>query len=167
MGYTHYYTQKRSFTDSEWHNIRQAADIILRPAKDVIDQRKGSDQKLWINKDSIRFNGIGPDDDHETFYLPKQKPSFDWVRREGKWVKQSLLNDKFHCCKTARKPYDKYVTALLIVIHNFANGALDIASDGFYEEWIPGKEFASKCCFKGEGSDYLAIPIKERRKERA
>ena len=50
MGYTHYYTQKRSFTDSEWHNIRQAADIILRPAKDVIDQRKGSDQKLWIKR---------------------------------------------------------------------------------------------------------------------
>ena len=160
MGYTHYYTQKRSFTDSEWHNIRQAADQILRPAKDVIDQHKASDQKLKITKDIILFNGIG-DDAHETFLLDKKL-------RPTKW-KGATFNegDCFRFTKTARKPYDKYVTALLIVIHNFANGALDIASDGFYEEWIPGKEFASKFCFQGEGSDYLAIPIKERRKERA
>ena len=162
MGYTHYYTQKRSFTDSEWHNIRQAADQILRPAKDVIDQHKASDQKLKITKDIILFNGIG-DDAHETFYLEKNLKPTKW-KSAGNTFNEG---DCFQFTKTARKPYDKYVTALLIVIHNFANGALDIASDGFYEEWIPGKEFASKCCFQGEGSDYLAIPIKERRKERA
>lgn len=40
----------------------------------------------------------------------------------------------FNFCKTARKPYDLAVTLVLLAAHEVASGALDIGSDGDWDE---------------------------------
>ena len=50
----------------------------------------------------------------------------------------------FNFCKTARKPYDGDVVALLCIAHHHAPGALSISSDGSMEEWKPGMDFAEE-----------------------
>ena len=71
MGYTHYFDQVRSFTDDEWSKITERAKDILSQEKNIIDHDPKSDQKLTIDDEVIRFNGIG-DESHETFFLPKR-----------------------------------------------------------------------------------------------
>jgi len=67
----------------------------------------------------VNFNGIN-DDAHETFYVK--------------------VNDSgFNFCKTARKPYDKVVTACLILLKHYFN-FIEVSSDGDLDEWKYGIE---------------------------
>jgi hypothetical protein len=84
--------------------------------------------KPVADQNHIWFNGLEEDDQgHETFQITKK------------------LDSQFNFCKTARKPYDKYVCAVLLACEYYAPGALDIGSDGYKEEWQEGidliKEF--------------------------
>lgn len=76
----------------------------------------------------VRFNGID-DDGHETLYIQRvDKP-------------QSWASDKtvvFGFCKTARKPYDVYVTATLLLAHVYLGDEIKISSDGEVEDWQAG-----------------------------
>lgn len=46
----------------------------------------------------------------------------------------------FNFCKTAHRPYDAAVVAILLRAHALAPGALDISSDGDDDEWRDGRE---------------------------
>lgn len=70
-----------------------------------------------MTKDLITFNGIG-DAAHETM----------WFDRKG---------DGFQFCKTARKPYDIAVIALLLLANRYAPEVWDIGSDGDAKDWQP------------------------------
>jgi hypothetical protein len=124
MGYTVYWTHQRSFTTQEWENIRQAVCNMFKRLKQV----KGScgTGRPEIDNDSIHFNGDATKgEDHESFYLD----------REG---------DGFNFCKTARKPYDRFVKAVLVVANYYAPGALDVTCDGDDEPdcWTEGVSIA-------------------------
>ncbi|MCJ1461382.1 hypothetical protein MMC28_011764, partial [Mycoblastus sanguinarius] len=50
----------------------------------------------------------------------------------------------FTFCKTARKPYDETVTAILIRAKFRAGSGIMISSDGDWEEWGAGRELVER-----------------------
>lgn len=124
MGYTHYFQQGREVTDKEWGGIMADAACILQAAQDsgILLQRGYDDsRKPKVSLDVIQFNGFG-DNGHEDFYLPRvMGPAH-----------------RFNFCKTARKPYDVAVAAIMLSMHHHAPGAWDLGSDGELNEreWI-------------------------------
>lgn len=183
MGYTHYFPQQRNFTDFEWTMITKAfmklhknldniqfekvfsadycrmfsnvgksgQDIIIRPETDCGWIDFFTHPKSSKNgKNAICFNGVG-DLSHETFLLekaPKEK--------------------EFNFCKTNGKPYDLMVTSMLIVCAGYAEGALEIGSDGEIEDWIQAVKFVSgvlkkptKIIFDEEGHLKVKSPTPE------
>lgn len=141
MGYTHYFSKVKDVPDEQWHLLYQKVSEIfhLLQSHEVRDDfytdhpiiicdgmgRKHikKAKKLFIKDHGTRyilFNGKAADEmDHETFVL----------RNKGK---QDGL-DTF--CKTARKPYDWFVTAILILTHNICPDCYEISSDGNQEDW--------------------------------
>lgn len=125
MGYTHFFEQTREFTTPEWTNITTAAKAII--AKLPSDMICGSDGRgdPIVSKLEIALNGSEVDDRcHESFVITKAK------------------NPEFNFCKTARKPYDVAVVAILCIVEHFAPGKLDIGSDGCHAEWAEGLKLA-------------------------
>lgn len=127
MGYTHYFTKQRNFTDDEWNLVAAAVKKLLgtNGAKKVVTAEVDMPGRpVLVSDNLICFNGRG-DDAHETFYLPK-------MGQVG-----------FNFCKTARKPYDVYVVATLTLIDTYAPTVLSISSDGSVDEWAEGVALAS------------------------
>lgn len=125
MGYTVYFEQSRPFTMQEWGDIRAACIPMFNRLKQI----KGpcGTGRPEIGNDAIRFNGdASKDEDHESFIL----------EREG---------HGFQFCKTARKSYDRYVKAVLVVANYYAPGALTVTCDGDYEPdcWTEGVRIAT------------------------
>ena len=138
MGYTHYWRQQRDFTETEWQELTRLTKLILA---DFLKLQLYSE--LNINKEEIRFNGKG-DDGHETFLITKKK------RAKADYEEQHAYDKKgaFNFCKTAHKPYDKYVVAVLCALYNLsdappqsnrsAHPMSEITSDGNTEDWTEG-----------------------------
>jgi hypothetical protein len=113
MGYTHYW--EGSFTDAEWKLMRDSARKILELTDVPVQFDCDEPGDPVIDDEHIRFNGVGDDDGHETFMLTKS----------GAWT----------FCKTARKPYDEVVVAMLLA-------ADDIAKDFSWSSDGSGYDFA-------------------------
>jgi len=135
MGYTHYWRQHRDFNDTEWRVITRLAKLITADGLGVLahhpdamngDEYYGGkeDDIFIIDNEQIRFNGIG-EDGHETFLITKKKPE-----------------ENFQFCKTAHKPYDKYVVAVLCAIYHvylqMEKTVMNISSDGNTKDWTEG-----------------------------
>ena len=136
MGYTHYWRPTRDLTEDEWDNIRQVAKRILKDNHGVIlDNEPTDSQNLSITYDSVLCNGIG-DDGHETFYLTRK-----------------MRND-FEFCKTAQKPYDKYIVAMLIAVAQITD-SISVSSDGDQEDWLEGLQlYVERCTSNDTLNDY-------------
>jgi hypothetical protein len=133
MGYTVYFEQNRPFTMQEWGDIRASCINMFNRLKQI----KGGDGtgRPEVGNDRIVFNGDGTkDEDHETMCLERQGGGFQF-------------------CKTARKPYDCYVKAVLILANYYAPGALKVSCDGDDEPdcWTEGVRLAN-----------LYVPLKGR-----
>jgi hypothetical protein len=125
MGYTVFWSQKRNFTTSEWGLIRESAINMFNRLKQV-KGGSGTGRPIIDNSDII-FNGDATkEEDHETFHLQKNGSGFQF-------------------CKTARKPYDRYVKAVLVVANFYAPGALKVSCDGDDEPdcWTEGVRIAT------------------------
>tara|TARA_R110000824_G_C14680792_1_gene620240 strand:- start:29 stop:475 length:447 start_codon:yes stop_codon:yes gene_type:complete len=136
MGYTHYWRPTRDLTEDEWDNIRQVAKTILKDNHGIIlDNEPTDSQNLSITYDSILCNGIG-NDGHETFYLTRK-----------------MRND-FEFCKTAQKPYDKYIVAMLIAVAQITD-SISVSSDGDQEDWLEGLQlYVERCTSNDTLNDY-------------
>ena len=123
MGYTHYWKNLR-FDDNGWETVRGFsakvfAEMANRGVQLVNDSF--SDEAAvppYIGDDMIRFNGIGRDS-HETFHLEKTGSDFEF-------------------CKTAQKPYDLAVSAILIYASSVSLDGT-ISSDGIGEKYLDGE----------------------------
>jgi len=128
MGYTHYHSHTRDFTDAEWDRLLDAARKIIAVADhDIVlawefDEPNRAPQ---LDGDCIRFNGIG-DQGCETFLLTKEN------------------EDPYEFTKTNREPYDVVVVAVLAAADAIAPGALKIGSDGTPDEWKDGIALADR-----------------------
>lgn len=130
MGYTHYWTKRRDLTTEERERFLNYAEIIvgnnsetafpLSPELTVVDR----------DRNTVIFNGDPADPDdltHEDFWLELDAPV-----------------GEFQFCKTARKPYDTAVTAVLLALDLAAHKAYAISSDGDEFDWTAAETEVSK-----------------------
>lgn len=98
MGYTHYWNPTVGFSEEEWDRLCTFATGLVAACKrsgpDICLECDLPDEEPLITKDVIQFNGK-EDEGHETFSLRRDEKGFNF-------------------CKTARKPYDAAVVAMLI-----------------------------------------------------
>jgi hypothetical protein len=123
MGYTHYFPQSKSFTNSQWDKTQEGTKKIFDYCKNkgiVLKEESDVDDEPIVNDREIRFNGR-EDDGHETFLLKKDAKGFQF-------------------CKTARKPYDMAVGLVLLLAKANGKDVIEVQSDGLWDddsEWVP------------------------------
>lgn len=130
MGYTHYWRRIEADPRSETHKeyryaLSNAKEIVCKsnaPLCFEYDQPRREPEL----EDGIRFNGRGGDG-HETFLIPQNLTELD----------------SFQFCKTARKPYDAVVVAVLATMAHYAPNVLEVSSDGDGVDWEAGCALAS------------------------
>lgn len=147
MGYTHYFRNEGHKDDKEnFLKVVAEAKKLYEAMPATTDTAGGyhssdplklcggnGDGEPVFDVNGIIFNGDAESDmDHETFAVyPKVFKDF---------------------CKTARKPYDLMVCAVLLSMKkhlvNFNFSSDGISTVGGTEDWTPAKEFYEKVCGK-------------------
>ena len=135
MGYTHYWYRPVDEYDLEaFDKFAAIAKAIIETAQDAgiaLADRWGLDLPEITDR-FIGINGIG-EDSHESFYWP----DID----QGLACGNPGMNDwTVESCKTAGKPYDTVVTALLIAAKFVYRSYVKLQSDGTWEDWLPGRD---------------------------
>ena len=132
MGYTHYWSTKKRPTKKQWDAIKREVGKLFatKEAFKTIRYEGNRNTAPILNDEFIRFNGRG-ENAHETFLFTRDITKFEF-------------------CKTARKPYDKFVCGVLIVACHFAPDCFDISSDGCRDdlEWVEALEFLKSVSFE-------------------
>lgn len=163
MGYTHYWRQQRDFTDAEWQELTRLAKLITADGQGILaNEYDEENSKHTIDNEQIRFNGIGKDG-HETFLITKKKRAKREYEEQEAYDRQGA----FEFCKTAHKPYDKYVVAVLCALYNLSNvppqrnsnahPMREIRSDGNTADWTEGLFHAVRSTRKDE----MYCPIRD------
>ena len=101
---------------------------------DIVQKEYDEPSCPLVNYDEIWFNGKG-DDGHETFVIKREDKPQEW--REDK-------ETVFGFCKTAQKPYDIYVTAVLLLAKINLEDEIQISSDGCISDWQPAVDLINK-----------------------
>ena len=110
MGFTRYWSIKADLPKTRF---RKAASDVRRMLKDegaTVAWECDSHKVPQCNVNGVRFNGIN-EDGHETFGFFPFETGFDF-------------------CKTARKEYDLYVYATLLIFQGYFPDIVIIDSDG-------------------------------------
>ena len=114
MGYTHYWTLQNGIEQSAWNKFLKVAREIITTAEEagvlIEDNSAGS---------AIFINGVG-EQSHETFVITSEDVGFNF-------------------CKTAQKPYDSVVTAILILAKTVFKNDIEVSSDGSWLDWQGGR----------------------------
>jgi hypothetical protein len=121
MGYTHYWTITKELTPAQFTEWADGVKAIVETAIEAgiqLGNGLGFDAPN-IEETLVAFNGVG-EGGHETFGIRLGDEGFDF-------------------CKTAAKPYDAVVTASLIHAKKIFDDAIDIKSDGDWNDWDGGK----------------------------
>jgi hypothetical protein len=154
MGYTHYWIRNGSgYTEADLFTAyfvfadmaRQIIETAERQGIQVADaygERVGGWQ---IDNDAVRFNGYGKDA-HETFTFERVCP------KPQSWMTDTSY---FDCCKTARKPYDTVVTAMLVAVSQAYGDTVQVSSDGSPSEWEDGLRL-----FEEATGNYATAPLR-------
>ena len=121
MGYTHYTRGYLMLHDDFLADVQKIID-----ASDAVIRGWDGTGEPTVSNAEIRLNGDAFEDlDHETFVLV-----------DG--VNHSTF------CKTARKPYDEVVTAILLRA-TFYSKRFKVSSDGDFEnDWKDGRELYAR-----------------------
>lgn len=160
MGYTHYYSQKRSMSENEFEEYGRDVQrlIAVLPATvssfnalygwggyesggggygiEALGVAHDDPGKPIVSPEAIHFNGSGADDaDHETFRVERGLDESHWSFKQDKEV--------FGCTKTNYKPYDVMVCAALLALLDRAPDAWRVSSDGSARDWVAAARFAS------------------------
>lgn len=134
MGYTHYLTVSKAEIDAKtWEQITDDVKAIVGKSPVLLVREYDRvDEKPEINGEVIAFNGPG-EDGHETF----------WVSRvNDRAPRYKGDNPRWSFCKTAQKPYDVVVTAILAYLASVWPNLYSVTSDGDQEEWRDGVDLA-------------------------
>jgi hypothetical protein len=152
MGYTHYWRVRPTADAGAWREaLVEAAEIVRHSPVSLAGWDGNGEPEL--SEDGIRFNGVG-ELAHETFELLA-----DPARYEPAPWGESIPGYVFSFCKTARKPYDIVVTALLAALHDrLGPSVIIVTSDGDPQDWADGCQLAS-CVL---GRQIACPPLKSR-----
>ena len=122
MGYTHYWRHD-PISPEELQAISEDAKAIILASELPIRGWDGTDEPE-LTAERLSFNGDRDrDEDHETFSLSPDAIDFDF-------------------CKTARKPYDVVVTAVLLATKDRLKDGIHLSSDGDPGDWQAGYDLA-------------------------
>jgi hypothetical protein len=126
MGYTHYWDSAQ-FKQESFERLGESTKsvITLAVAQGIMVDREydDADTPPLIDSDKIVFNGRG-EEGHETFRLEREVSGFNF-------------------CKTAYKPYDAVVVAVLILAHYY-NPDFYWSSDGDSGDFAAGLALAKE-----------------------
>lgn len=118
MGYTHYFTIKKEVPEEAWDQFVEATNDIIKYAKKLGLKLKNSSHGTVID-----INGVAPDG-YENLVLDPWDRSFGF-------------------CKTAYRPYDIVVVAILCALSDIVGSYyVEVSSDGGPEEWENGRKLA-------------------------
>lgn len=145
MGYTSYFRRPKELDLAKFKLfVADVKKIFKAAAKEKIYLANAHGKvgtSPQANIEGVIFNGMdfsnngGEDGSHETLYIPRIFKPNDWNKPE-----KGLY---FEFCKTARKPYDKVVVAVLIALKKHFP-TVKVSSDGDNDDWQEGKEFCQK-----------------------
>ena len=130
MGYTHYWYTRKEIPANKWK-------AFTDDCKELLDS-DDAEGIVWSKEDKIfpyitdeycTFDGIG-NKGHETFSMSRNRG-----RRESD-------GESFDCCKTAHKPYDKYVVDVLILAERHFGDLIRVKSDGHWPDVKRDREHA-------------------------
>ena len=113
MGYTHYWQQARDFTDTEWAELTATAQRVIKSCGVPLLFESDQIKPPQIDGERIRFNGVTRDG-HETFVMTRKKRARRDYEAESSDPDDAENAPRFEFCKTAAKPYDVAVVAILI-----------------------------------------------------
>lgn len=108
MGYTHYW-KNNAIESSDWKRIVEGVKKIANSSVALVEIEFGADY--------IKLNGV-EGEDYEDFFLSAKPTGFEF-------------------CKTARRPYDEIVVAILMMVENIVPG-FSWSSDGDPEDHQDG-----------------------------
>lgn len=122
MGYTRYWGFGKDVDMKAYKSALKDIGTMVKANTDILADGGGEGEPI-VKANEIVFNGKAENgEDHETFALAS-KPKGDF-------------------CKTARKPYDEFVGASLLILKDYLGDQVDIDSDG--SEGDDGKAMAKK-----------------------
>ena len=116
MGFTHYFKHSRNIPQVKWDTFVKDVKLTLVGSEKTIQLDYDDTKPPLIDKDAVIFNGI---EGCEDFYLTRK--------------------DQSELCKTARKPYDKYVVAVLMLAKMHFGTRIKFSSDGDPDDLIEGQ----------------------------
>lgn len=145
MGYTHYHTRNAKNKGSAYMFGKLALDakaIITEAEKRgiVIRGYDGTGEPEFT-EGYFRLNGDASEGlDHETFAWEALPDQPEWQRKHFE-ANGRNPNEIFDFCKTAYKPYDTVVTAILIRAKVIYGNLVEVRSDGDWNAgWQAGRE---------------------------
>jgi len=142
MGYTHYACRPVKNAGSAYFYGKLALDakklcdyanangIRIRNGEGL-GEPEFTEFSFSINGDAEGFSEDGRDLAHETFH---------WAGIPTHPKHREDEPEFFSFCKTAYKPYDAVVTAILIRAKHIYGSCVSISSDGNWQDWQAGRE---------------------------
>ena len=119
MGYTHYWRKERELPQDKWNEfIKDVNDVFFKADDNICQEYDEPNMPPLATDNVVRFNGVD-DNGHETFWFDRTES-----RPPGR---DGLC---FNFCKTARKPYDRYVVDCLKLAKKHFGKAVVLSSDG-------------------------------------
>lgn len=124
MGYTHYWNgiDMNRYKPRAWEGVARDVVALVDAGKSQFELEFEDPKPGWVRLNGNSAKGL----DHESF----------WISLDP----NVLAAGGFEFCKTAQKPYDVVVTAVLAVM---AEVGLNVSSDGDADDWKPGLAFAA------------------------
>lgn len=131
MGYTHYWYKQPKLDPCKFAEFISDVEKLVRASGVEVQADSDEESPPEIKPDHVRFNGV-KEAGHETFYFDRDA---DRVRQDGR---------SFDFCKTAHKPYDVLVTAVLVAAKKHFGPDIQVTSDGHDADWEEGFELAER-----------------------
>lgn len=90
----------------------------------------------WFAGTTLATRTCDGDCSYETVWFPA-----DMAKEKGTYISESDTHKGlyFACCKTAFRPYDVAVTALLLIAKHYLGDGIIVSSDGEDEFWLDAK----------------------------
>ena len=137
MGYTHYWRVNNQGDQQAYSDALIDMAEIVRQSPVPLGNNHGESGGPELTDRWLGFNGID-EAAHETALFYARLADYEqpeWNKADGSWV--------FNFCKTARKPYDVVVTAVLCRLAECGTDNVIISSDGEAADWEAGQRLAT------------------------
>ena len=143
IGYTHYWHRKPRLGKTTWSNFQADVQNLLNNADIPLTYFYKGECRKGYKATSVMINFNGWDESsHENLYIPRN-------RKADNYSQPDEDGHFFGFCKTAHKPYDKYVTATLLLFKHHFGKDVKIASDGSAADWEAGRLLIEDASYLG------------------